>query len=675
MRRESNMIARESDRLIGAIFFVGCLLSATRPLFAQTKTCPAFNPTQGQEANCTSICQASPPIATAPLTTCTNTCTLGCRCTPAQLAQLAYQHQFRCDGLVNAIAVSLAETKGDIPGVANPDLVQANVNPSNGLACTTCIGRNKSNCLTNSSFDVGLWAVNTGYHRTFPGAQDTFPPLAPDVGNQADWLFSALADGELTWGNFLASGSPTYCQALQNADPLQNACGLAAAIDPGFFSCGSQLCTLVPSGYPPTPVWTGGPSCPRPLPPCVGQGCQSIFTGASFDPNAKSGVVGYGAAGWIPNQALTYSINFSNESTATAPAQTVTVTDALNAAVLNLSTLSLGPINVGGTLVTPNSGSLAAMGTYSTALDLRPTTSLIVDITAALNSATNVLTWTFTSIDPATGQPTTNPLAGFLPPGAGGSVSFTVAPTAPATGTQITNTATVVFDANAPINTQNWINTIDNTPPVSHVSALSATSTCPAFRVSWSGSDVGSGLQGFTIYVSDSGAPYTAWLSNTTAASGDYMGAAGHAYSFYSIATDLVGNLEGAKTTAEASTSVTASGPCGAPSLSGQLSNVVQSGTTVTATLTLSNTGFTAAQAVNINQITFRTLSGSGAVTLASPTLPAAEGPLAIGASMTVPLTLNVPATVTRFSMTESGNLQDGSGKNYNYSMAQTVIP
>jgi hypothetical protein len=91
--------------------------------------------------------------------------------------------------------------------------------------------------------------------------------------------------------------------------------------------------------------------------------------------------------------------------------------------------------------------------------------------------------------------------------------------------------------------------------------------------------------------------------------------------------------------------------------------------------LTLTNTGFTAAKAVNINQITFRTLSGSGAVTLASPTVPAAEGPLAIGASTTVSLNLNVPATVTRFSITEGGNLTDASGNNYNYSLAQTVMP
>ena len=109
--------------------------------------------------------------------------------------------------------------------------------------------------------------------------------------------------------------------------------------------------------------------------------------------------------------------------------------------------------------------------------------------------------------------------------------------------------------------------------------------------------------------------------------------------------------------------------------MSGQISNVVQSGTTVTATLTLTNVGFTSAQAVNINQMAFRTLSGSGAITLASPALSAAEGPLAIGASMTVPVTLNVPATVTRFSMTESGTIQDGVGNTYNYSIAQTVIP
>jgi len=280
------------------------------------------------------------------------------------------------------------------------------------------------------------------------------------------------------------------------------------------------------------------------------------------------------------------------------------------------------------------------------------------------------------SIDPATGLPPLDPSVGFLPPGAGAAVAFGVTPVSGiATGSQVREQATVVFDANPPTSTQVWANTIDNSAPVSHASVLPAASTCPAFRVSWTGSDIGSGLQGFTIYASDNGGPFAAWLSNSTAASADFTGTIGHTYSFYSIATDLVGNIEATKTSAEATTIITGSGPCGPPSVSAQLSNVAQSGTTVTATLILTNTGFTAAQALNINQITFRTLAGSGTVTLASPAVPAAEGPLAIGASTAVALTLNVPATVTRFVITEAGNLTDASGNSYKYSLAQTVMP
>ncbi|MGH7868367.1 MAG: hypothetical protein ACREP9_12265, partial [Candidatus Dormibacteraceae bacterium] len=102
----------------------------------------------------------------------------------------------------------------------------------------------------------------------------------------------------------------------------------------------------------------------------------------------------------------------------------------------------------------------------------------------------------------------------------------------------------MVFDALAPDPTGVWSNTVDNTPPVSRVSVLPGTSTCSAVRVSWSGSDVGSGLQGFTIYVSDNGGPLTPWLSNTNASAATYTGTVGHTYSFYSIATDLTGNVE-----------------------------------------------------------------------------------------------------------------------------------
>jgi hypothetical protein len=73
--------------------------------------------------------------------------------------------------------------------------------------------------------------------------------------------------------------------------------------------------------------------------------------------------------------------------------------------------------------------------------------------------------------------------------------------------------------------------------------------------------------------------------------------------------------------------------------------------------------------------MTFRTLSGSGSVSLVKPVIPTAEGPLAIDASIAVPVTLNVPTTVKRFSITEGGKVQDGALNSYSYSIAQTVIP
>jgi hypothetical protein len=401
------------------------------------------------------------------------------------------------------------------------------------------------------------------------------------------------------------------------------------------------------------------------------------------DPNSIVGPHGAGGQRWMAGaRALSYIVSFDNEPTATAPAQQVVVTQPLGPNV-NLSTLTLlgitipnGSTNVQVSVPPGSFNPAAGVDEFTTNVDLRPTQSLIVNVDAKLNRTTRTLTSTFTSIDTTTGLPPFNPLVGFLPAGAGANVAFSVTPTPGlATGTQVAEQATVVFDGQAPMSTQTWTNTIDNTNPVSRVSSLPATSSCPNFRVGWSGSDVGSGLQGLTVYYSDNGGPFIPWLSNTTAATGTFTGGVGHTYSFYSIGNDLTGNVETAKASAEASTSVTGTSSCGPPSLTAQALNVAQSGTTVTANLQLTNTGFTAAQAVNVNQITMRTLGGSGTVTLTSPTLPLAVGTLAVGATTTVPLAFNVPSTVTRFSVTEGGTINDPSGNGYSFSMAQTIIP
>jgi len=284
----------------------------------------------------------------------------------------------------------------------------------------------------------------------------------------------------------------------------------------------------------------------------------------SKDPNSKSGPNGVGPAQWVSGQQpLTYDVSFENLPAATAPAQQVAVTDQLDASNVDLSTLSLGPIAFGSNQLIPPAGS----STFAATVDLRPAVDLLVEVTGSLDPNTELLTWKFISIDPATGNPPTNPAIGFLPPDINppqgeGSVLFTVMPKqGDATGTQITNQATIVFDANPPISTPTWLNTLDVTPPVSKVGPLPATEKGTAFKVKWSGTDQGSGIQNYTIYASDNGGPFTAFLINTSATSTSFTGQAGHTYGFYSISRDLVGNVENPKTSPEATTQATKGGP------------------------------------------------------------------------------------------------------------------
>lgn len=327
-----------------------------------------------------------------------------------------------------------------------------------------------------------------------------------------------------------------------------------------------------------------------PPPPCIpyysGNSVQSTCGNsglasksvASTDPNDKVGLLGSGSAHYLTGaQPLRYSIYFDNLPTATAPAQTVSVTDQLIPAAVDLSTVSLGPISFIDKIITPPTVPLLKLGTFSNDVDLRPSNNLIVRISATLKPSANVLSWTFLSLDPSTLQPITDPSAGFLPPGAEGSVGFSVLAASTSTGTQITNRARVVFDMNDPIDTPVWSNTFDSTKPTSRVNAIPATQSTTTFPVSWSTSDVGAGIQDVTLYVSDNGGPFSAWRQNVTDMSVTFSGVGSHTYGFYTIARDLVGNVEAAKSGAEATTTITApvdnTPPLIVPQISGTLGN------------------------------------------------------------------------------------------------------
>ena len=287
--------------------------------------------------------------------------------------------------------------------------------------------------------------------------------------------------------------------------------------------------------------------------------CKLLELVVSIDPNEKFGSLGSGERHYLQShEPLRYTVLFENLASATAPAQTVVITDQLDLSTMDLGTFSFGPIAFGHELVAPPAG----QDVFTTYLSLLPEKDLWVRIEGDLDTDTGLLTWRFTSIDPDTGELTADPLAGFLPPNVNppegeGSVLFTVMPRQGLpTGTEIRNQASIVFDVNPPVDTQEWLNTLDDAPPSSQVLPLPARQHQPGFTVEWSGTDEGAGILDYTLYSSEDDGPYATWLAHTTTLSATFTGHPGHTYAFYSVARDGAGNVEDSPTVADATTYV-----------------------------------------------------------------------------------------------------------------------
>jgi RHS repeat-associated protein len=185
------------------------------------------------------------------------------------------------------------------------------------------------------------------------------------------------------------------------------------------------------------------------------------------DPNEKVGPVGSGEQHLVSaDDELHYVIYFENKPEAGAPAQEVFVADYLDPD-LDWSTFRLTEIAWGDHIIAApeNTGEFS---TRQTVKDYREEVekSWWVDVQVALNYASGRARWTFRTVDPETEDLPLDPLAGFLPPndetGRGdGHVAFTIRPRADSPdGAVLTNKATIIFDTNDPIATNEVTNVI-----------------------------------------------------------------------------------------------------------------------------------------------------------------------------------------------------------------------
>jgi len=280
---------------------------------------------------------------------------------------------------------------------------------------------------------------------------------------------------------------------------------------------------------------------------------RHMYVFLPFDPNLITGPDGQPDKAWVSvNDRLPYTIEFENDSSATARARYVKITSPIEPKQ-DPTTLELGSFGFNNQSFDIPVGSAV----YTNRLDTRDSTGVFVDITAGYDIVKHQIFWEFQAIDPVTLLPPDDPLAGFLfvkdsvqDMYGKGFVNFSIKPRSDAqTLDTIGARAFIVFDENDTIPTNIHKNTIDAVAPTSQVNTLTALGTSP-INLSWTGSDDpnGSGIDYYTIYVTEDNVNYSVLFPKVYGTDTIFSLPPGVTYCFFVLATDRTGNAETLRT-------------------------------------------------------------------------------------------------------------------------------
>ena len=246
-----------------------------------------------------------------------------------------------------------------------------------------------------------------------------------------------------------------------------------------------------------------------------------------------------------PGEISSYTVSFENPPAATAPAKVVMITDTLENSRFDFRTFRFSSVTIGNSFkLTFNDPEFSLVNVSA----LAPFSPVYLRTEATFDTTTGIIRWIFTKVDSTYYQPDT--IAGFLPPNANGTegtgyVSYEVKlKTLLSTGDSVLNKAMVVIDNLVPLVTNEWLNVIDITKPMSTVNTLLPNSTVDSFLVTWSGTDLISGIRAYNVYVSVNDQPYQLWIGGTDTTRAMYHGIDGYKYEFFSKSLDRAGNVE-----------------------------------------------------------------------------------------------------------------------------------
>lgn len=282
-----------------------------------------------------------------------------------------------------------------------------------------------------------------------------------------------------------------------------------------------------------------------------------VLIGNAWDPNLKMGPGANSVAHYMNDfEDWNYNIYFENDSAAGLSAQTIVLVDTLDTSKFDLSTFRFTSVTLGEHVISLPSPHLSFLRN----INLINEYGIIARVTGQLDTLNGVVTWTMRTIDPGTGQVTTDPAAGFLPPDTippigQGNVGFSVRLQPEVTHLDsVSNLATIIFDYNPPMPTPTWTCVVDTIKPNSNVLPLPENSLSSTFLVDWQGNDDFSGVQGYRVKVSTNGGSWQSWISSSDTTAALFEGQPGNTYAFYTLAIDSAGNVEDPPVLADATT-------------------------------------------------------------------------------------------------------------------------
>ncbi|MCB1120520.1 MAG: hypothetical protein KJT03_03145 [Verrucomicrobiae bacterium] len=420
-------------------------------------------------------------------------------------------------------------------------------------------GDNLGNVLGGFSLAFSGFEIASGVHETWSNGESVdlwevanFATGSTEGGTQK--IRHGMATGALTLLGMAAVGTA--------AAPVAAAAGIVAFISDNTIGLQEEL-------Y----IWLTGLDV-------TGETLRGSRMSGSRDPNQKLGVSGYGPENYVAvDRRLTYRVDFENDSSASAPAQVVTIRDQLPDEV-DWSTFEIVEVGFGDISIPVDPGTRFIEEVLDYAYQDNEY-DFEVEVHIEVSIEDGEIFAIFYTLEPETGLPPPVDI-GFLPPevekdpgnyqdgeGRGqGHLTYAVYPkTDLPTDTEIRNIATIQFDFSFNINTnqvdpldaskgtdpdKEALVTIDSDIPQATVQALPALSLSE-FQVNWNG-QAASGIRNFDVYVRADGGAWNLWFSGTDQTQARFYGSRDANYEFYAVGTSNVGTSDPYSPAAQATT-------------------------------------------------------------------------------------------------------------------------